>query len=217
MILMLDDTIRVPVDAADDLAAFRRWTKSDDYPDRGDYAFLNGDLWVDLSMETALHNQIKSLFAIVIGGMVLTARSGRFFGDRMRLVNDAAGISTEPDGMFVSQTAFRSGRVRMEEGADSLEIIGSPEMVLEVVSSHSVQKDTVVLRELYAAAGITEYWLVNPLGGRLTFDILRLTAKGYAPVRKVGGWLKSAVFRKSFRLTPQTIGKDLPECKLLVR
>jgi Uma2 family endonuclease len=96
-------------------------------------------------------------------------------------------------------------------------VIGTPDMVLEVVSSHSVQKDTVALRELYAAAGIAEYWLVNPLGEELSFDILRLTAKGYALSRKTRGWMKSTVFGKSFRLEAQEPEDELPDYRLLVR
>jgi Uma2 family endonuclease len=70
---------------------------------------------------------------------------------------------------------------------------------------------------LETAAGIHEYWLVNPLGGKLSFDILRRTAKGYVPARKINGWIKSSIFGKSFRLTPQKIGAELPQCKLAVR
>jgi len=218
MNLVLDDTIRVPLDATDDLASFREWTKSDDYPDRGDYAYLSGDLWVDLSRETLLHNQIKSLFAIILGGTVINERLGRFFADRMRLVTVEVGLSSEPDAMFASRESIQSGRVAWEEGGQSLEVIGVPDMVLEVVSTHSVQKDTVFLRDLYAAAGIAEYWLVNPLGGQLSFEILRLTAKGYAPTRRAAGWIKSTVFGKSFRLVEEKAGDDgLPEYRLLVR
>jgi Uma2 family endonuclease len=219
MNLVLDDTIRVPLDATDDLAAFRQWTKSDNYPDRGDYAYLNGDLWVDLSMETLLHNQIKMQIAAVLSLMVVDpGRLGRFFADRMRLVTVEAGLSCEPDAMFASRDSIQSGLVTWEEGAQSLEVIGLPDMVLEVVNTHSVQKDTVVLRDLYAAAGIAEYWLVNPLGGQLSFEILRLTAKSYTPTRQTGGWVKSTVFGKSFRLVEEKAGgDDLPEYRLLVR
>jgi Uma2 family endonuclease len=38
-------------------------------------------------------------------------------------------------------------------------------MVLEVVSASSVEPDTQTLRELYWAAGIKEYWLVDARGG----------------------------------------------------
>jgi Uma2 family endonuclease len=119
--------------------------------------------------------------------------------------------------MYISHKSRRAGQVRWEQGTESLEVIGSPDMVLEVVSSHSIQKDTVVLRELYSRAAILEYWLVNPLHGELTFDILRNTDEGYVPARKVAGWTRSAVFRKSFRITPAKIGEELPKFRLHVK
>jgi Uma2 family endonuclease len=215
MNLVLDDTIRIPIEF-ENLDEFRDWTKSAAYPERGDYFYLSGDLWVDLSRETLLQNQVKCQIAAVLGSMA-TQNDGLYFGDRIRFVNVDADLSCEPDGMFVSHAARKAGHVRWQKGPDSLEVIGSPDMVLEVVSSHSVQKDTVVLRELYHAAGIAEYWLVNPLSGRLSLDILRHSAKGYIPTRKAAGWVKSNVFGKSFRLTPDKIGSELPECQLFVR
>jgi Uma2 family endonuclease len=49
-------------------------------------------------------------------------------------------------------------------------------------------------------AGITEYWLVDARGERLSFEILRRGPKGYTSVRRQGGWVKSTVFGKSFKL-----------------
>jgi Uma2 family endonuclease len=214
--IVLDESIRIPARVAN-LAAFRRWTRSDQFPERGWISYLNGEVWVDLSMERLEHNDLKGLFAVVVGGLVLAARLGRYIHDRMRLVNEEVGLSTEPDGMFVSRRALRSGRVRLEEGLNSVEVIGTPDMALEVVSPRSVQKDTVVLRDLYRRAGITEYWLVNPLGGQLSFQILRHTPKGYVPAASSAGWIKSAVFRRSFRLTQQDNGEGLPDYRLDVR
>jgi len=217
MIMLLGDAVRIPPEAVDDFNAFRRWTKSKDFPDRGEYAFLGGDLWADVSMETLIHNQLKSLFAVVIGGLVMTESLGRFFSDRMRLVHEAANLSAEPNGMFASQKSLRSGRVRWAQGRESLEVIGTPDMVLEVVSTGSVHKDTIALRELYAEAGIPEYWLVNPLRGQLAFDILRLSRGRYVATRKSAGWTKSSVFGKSFRLVAEESTDDLPQYRLLVR
>jgi Uma2 family endonuclease len=90
-------------------------------------------------------------------------------------------------------------------------------MALEVVSRSSVQKDTVVLRDAYWKAGVREYWLVDARKEPLQFDILRRTAKGFAATRKQGGWMKSAVFGKSFRLTQQTNALGHPEYTLAVR
>lgn len=216
MNLVLDDTIRI-CGSFDNLRDFRDWTKSGAYPERGDYFYLSGDLWVDLSLETLLHNQIKQLFAVILGGLLLKRPAGIYCGDRMRLVNVAADISVEPDGMYISHKARKAGRVEWEQGPESLEVIGSPDMVLEVVSSHSIRKDTIVMRDLYSQAAIPEYWLVNPLKGQLTFDILRNTKEGYVPVQKVAGWARSAVFGKSFRLTPAKFGKELPSFRLQVK
>ena len=168
-------------------------------------------------METLLHNQLKHLFSVILGGLLLKRPVGIYCGDRMRLVNFPADISCEPEGMYISHRSRRNERVTWEQGAESLEVIGSPDMVLEVVSSHSIQKDTVVLRELYSRAEIPEYWLVNPLHGQLTLDILRNTSEGYLPVPKVAGWTRSSVFRKSFRIAPAKIGNELPKFRLLVK
>jgi Uma2 family endonuclease len=216
MNLVLADTIRMPAGFAS-LQAFRRWTKSSQYPERGEFSYLGGDLWVDVTMETLLHNELKHLIEVILGGLVLSANLGRYFGDRMRLVNLDAALSSEPDGMFAGAETIRSRRVTWEQGTGSLEIIGSPDMVLEIVSKTSIQKDTVALRELYATAGIAEYWLVNPLGEEVLFDILRLTARGYSAARKSDGWVKSAVFGKSFKLVQQEGSGELPKYRLLVR
>ncbi|HEY2412316.1 MAG TPA: Uma2 family endonuclease [Pirellulaceae bacterium] len=216
MNVVLQETLRLPAGFAN-LGAFREWTKSESYPHRGQFAYLGCDFWIDLSTETFLHDQLKNEFVIVIGGLVKAGRLGRYLGDRMRLVNETADMSVEPDGMFASAKALKAGRVRLEEGADSLELIGSPQMVLEIISPTSVRKDTVVLSDLYFSAGIEEYWLVNPLGGQLAFDIFRPAAKEYAAVEASGGWLPSAVFGKSFRLVQETTDDGLPDFQLQVR
>ena len=90
-------------------------------------------------------------------------------------------------------------------------------MVLEIISSSSVQKDTVLLRAAYWEAEIPEYWLVDARKEPLKFDILRHTAKGYVATRKQDGWLKSGVFGKSFQLTQSKDALGDPEFTLAVR
>jgi Uma2 family endonuclease len=201
----LGGEVRIPAWVVD-LESFCRWATSEDYPESGWFSYLKGELWVDLSMERVGHNQIKGRFAIVVGSLVDAAESGRYFHDRMGLSNVEADLGTEPDGMYASDASFRAERVRLVagEGEDALLLEGTPDMVLEVVSPTSEVKDKEVLRELYWLAGIPEYWLVDPLGDQLQFDILRHTPKGYVATRRQGGWIKSAVFGKAFRLTEKT-------------
>jgi Uma2 family endonuclease len=195
-----DEAIHVP-HWVRDLASFRRWAKSEEFPSRGWYAYLNGQLWVDPSMEKAAHNFLKGKFYSVLEALVSEANTGRYFGDRMLLTNVNAGLSTEPDGMYIGYSALGRGRVRLQDGDDALEVEGSPDMVLEVISPTSVEKDMVVLRDLYWRAGVREYWLADSRGDDLAFDILKRGAKGYTAARKQAGWITSSVFGKSFRVT----------------
>jgi Uma2 family endonuclease len=186
-------------DGISDLGAFRRWAHSDDFPETGRICFLDGRVWVDMRREQIFtHNQLKQEYNLVIGGLVKAERVGRFFPDGLLLTNERAQLACQPDGTFVSREALKSGRVRLVEAEREgyLELEGTPDMVLEVVSASSVEKDTVTLRDLYWRAGIPEYWVVDARTDRLEFEILRCQADGYVAVRKQGGWLKSRVFGK---------------------
>jgi Uma2 family endonuclease len=210
--------VRIP-EWVQDLDSFHRWTESPDYPDSGWFSYFRGEIWVDTSTEEMNHNQLKGELAIVVGGLVLTERLGRYFHDRMRLSNVQVDLSSEPDGMFVSRATLKEGRVQLIEGSvDSpVRVDGTPDMVLEVVSEGSVKKDTDVLRELYAKAGIPEYWLVDPSEQPASFEILKLGPRGYVPVRGQRGWLKSGVFGKSFQLTQEAAEDGHPGYRLALR
>jgi Uma2 family endonuclease len=201
------------------LESFLRWAAMDEFPESGRLCYLTGRVWVDMSMEEMNHNQLKGVFAVVLGNLVFAGRLGRYFHDRMRLANLGANLSTEPDGMFLSRKGLlrRKARLVVGEGSSPVLVEGTPDMVLEVVSPGSVQKDTIDLRQLYWDAGIPEYWLVNPLGENVALNILRHTARGYVATRNHAGWLRSAVFGKSFRLTQQAGEDGFLEYRLAVR
>jgi Uma2 family endonuclease len=215
-VAVVGEAVRIPGWVVD-LDSFRRWARSSDFPAHGWFSHLNGDLWVDLSMETLAHNQVKGEVAATLAAFVKSAKLGRLLPDRMRLTHTKAKLSTEPDAMFISQQALRSGQILLSQGAESLEAEGTPDVVLEVVSATSEQKDKVVLRELYWKAGISEYWLIDPGAEELSFEILKRTAKGYVSTRAQGGWLKSAIFGKSFRLTQTEDELGYPVYTLEVR
>jgi hypothetical protein len=202
--VIINDTARVPPSVVD-LDSFYHWACSEQFPERGRFSFLRGDVWADLSMEEIYsHNLVKNAFVIGVGGFVEASDLGLYLGDGVLLSNVEAELSTEPDGMFVSYESLESGRAVRVEGRlpGFFKIEGAPEMVLEVVSGSSVHKDTQVLRELYWQAGIPEYWLVDVRGDKSRFELLKRGPKGYTATRKqAGGWLKSNVFGKFLRLT----------------
>lgn len=71
--------------------------------------------------------------------------------------------------------------------------------MLKVFSQNSVRKETVLLQELYAKAGVTKYWLADVREGRLAFTILPWTREGYVEPPSADGWLASKVLGKSFQ------------------
>lgn len=203
-----------------DLDSFRRWATSDEAPENRPVFYLAGEVWIDMSKEQIFsHVALKQRFYQVLGLLSDRKKLGKFFPDGLLLTNVDADLSGNPDGTFVSNAGFRAGRVRLIEGAEAghVELEGSPDMVLEVVSDSSEEKDTEILHELYWKAGIREYWLVDARGERLEFDIFRRASRGYSATPKTTGWIKSAVFGQSFRLTRRTDELGHPEYNLRVR
>lgn len=218
-IVLYEESLSLP-DGINTLVAFRRWLGSDSFPETGRISYLRGQVWVDMSKEQLFtHNQVKQEFNLVIGGLVKSERLGRYFPDGAFVTNDAADLASQPDGTFVARQSLESGRVRLIEGEKEgfLEIAGSPDLVIEVISASSVEKDTEILRELYWQASITEYWLVDARSEPLSFTILRWQPTGYTAARKQAGWSKSTVFGRAFRLSSRLDDTGNPEYILSVR
>ncbi len=197
--------------------AFRRWALSPQYPEHGWISYLDGEIHVDFSMELLVHNLIKSCFCTYLTLLAEQDDLGRYLGDNMLLTNVPAGISTEPDGMFILYRSIAQRRVRLTKRQRSGEVVGTPDMAVEVISRSSVRKDMRVLPQLYWRAGIREYWRVDSRVEVPQLTILRRGPARYRTVRSSDGWVKSAVFSKSFRLVTTQARDGMPKFKLEVR
>jgi Uma2 family endonuclease len=217
--IVINGQLRLPGDLTD-LDAFRRWARSDDCPEKVRFAFLNGILWVDLSMEQFFtHNQVKGQIGRKVGNLVEVLGGGYYAQDGMLLSHPKAGLSTIPDGLFVSYAALQSGRIRKVpnvRNVGAIELEGTADMVLEVVSDSSVQKDTVILPPLYHAAGVQEFWRADARGA-LNFELFRWTSTAYVPTQLPDGWWRSDLFGRDFLLTQTTDPLGEPLYTLHVR
>ena len=54
--------------------------------------------------------------------------------------------------------------------------------------------------DAYHRAGIPEYWIIDARGEEIDFHILHRRKSGYASAPARGGWQRSRVFGRSFRL-----------------
>ncbi len=214
-----DELVSVPSWVVN-LESFRRWVDSDDFPETGRIWWLKGEVWIDMSKEQLFsHLMMKNEFNMVIGRIAKEQDVGLYFPDGLFFSNVRADISGNPDATFVSNKALETGDARLIEGKEGgyVELEGSPDMVLEVVSRGSIRKDKVTMRAAYWEAGVSEYWIVYARKESLTFDILRYMSKGYAATRKRDGWMRSSVFGKSFRLKQKVSQLGHPEYSLEIR
>lgn len=204
-----------------DYDTFRRWMHSAKFPDEGKICFINGQVWVDPLMEEFFsHNAVRCEIGRVLANLMKETKFGRFVPEGMRYGHRETELSTEPDGMIFSHAALRDGTVRFTGGETGMqtELLGSPEVVIEIVSESSEVKDTEWTMSAYFDAGIQEYWVIDARDADdIRFDIYKRGKKEYTAVRKAGGWVKSAVLGKSFRLTQVEDADGEPEFTLAVR
>lgn len=106
-----------------------------------------------MSPENLEHNGIVLWLASILGSFVEIKGLGRVTVNRVayRLTPVTA---PEPDVAVVLES--RIGILR--DGY----VDGPPDVAIEVVSPESVERDYEQKREMYAAAGVQEYWIVDP-------------------------------------------------------
>lgn len=122
--------------------------------------------------------------------------------------------------MVVSHQAFREGRVQLVGGGEGrkTELIGSPDIIIEIVGESSEIADCQWPLAAYCDAGISGYWLFDARRrSAMEFHIYKRGKKEFVPVRKSGGWTKSAVLSRSFRFTQFPAADGNPEYTLDVR
>jgi Uma2 family endonuclease len=163
--------------------AFRAWARSDSLPEGIRIAFVKGEVLLEMSPEsTESHNKPKGEISRAVWELVDARDIGEAYADRTLLTNVAAEISTEPDLVFASWATFESGRLKLVAKAnrhdDYIELEGTPDLVVEIVSDTSARKDKKLLRDAYHLAGIREFWLVDA-SEQLSFQILRWTPASY--------------------------------------
>ena len=143
------------------------------------YELIDGDLHMTPSPKVSHQVISRNLLVLLVqhsrttrGGLVLAAPLdvvlGR--GEKRSVV--------QPDILFISNE--RSAIVAEEE------IVGAPDLVVEVLSPGTAKRDLGVKKSLYARNGVREYWVVDPECGAI--EVFSLGARGYErPLRYVRG------------------------------
>ncbi len=114
------------------------------------------------------HNKIKTLISRVVDGLVVKNKLGVFFGDGMMFTSESEEFSCYPDGMFASQKTIDANGVWLagsKKSGEETELVGTADLMIEVVSRTSELKDTEWYMIWYWNAGIAEYWVIDAREG----------------------------------------------------
>jgi Uma2 family endonuclease len=128
--------------------------------------FTDGVIEV-LPMPTRKHQAISRLLFLALLSF-LQPRGGTVFYAPLR-VQVRPGKFREPDLLVLLDVHDPRNQEMFWLGAD---------LVVEIVSPDDPARDTQVKRGDYAEAGISEYWIVNPVDDTLT--VLKLSGDAYA-------------------------------------
>lgn len=205
-VVSFENRVELPLNIGS-LAEFRQWTHAPDFPTTGRIDFLPHRIEVDTSPEDIYcHGRIKSRISSRLDQLASELDLGDIFVDGTRVVAPEVGLSVEPDIFLVTHQSLEEGRVQLVPGASHepgryVEFEGGPDLIVEIVSDSSEDKDLRRLPALYFASGVTEYWLVDARGDNLLFQIHERGKHAIvAIIADEDGYTPSPTFGRSFRL-----------------
>jgi Uma2 family endonuclease len=148
--------------------------------------------WVDgevivFTSASELHQALLFFLARLLADFVEVRNLGRVYIAGLELRLPSRPSAREPDILFV----HRDHLDRIGPGG----LDGPADLVVEIVSDDSVARDGRMKRAEYAAAGIPEYWILDPRPGRRRATFLQLGAdQSYQVIRPdIDGRYRSAV------------------------
>ncbi len=149
--------------------ASKTWTYQDylELDDDQRYEIYRGELIMCPAPNT--HHQ--GILSELLGQLYTFNRShhlGVLYPAPVDVILDESTV-VQPDIVFV----LNAHRSRIEKRG----IFGAPDLVVEIISPGSITHDRYTKQALYSAAGIPEYWLLDP--ANQTLEVLHLEDNGY--------------------------------------
>ena len=136
------------------------------------YELIDGDLYM-VPAPSVTHQVAAKNLLFLLERHVRDTRCGRVLVAPLDIVlgeGDERSV-VQPDVLFISNE--RASIVTDPE------IVGAPDLVIEVLSPSSTKRDRSLKMSLYARSGVREYWIVDPKLG--VVEVFALGARGYDP------------------------------------
>ncbi len=132
------------------------------------YELEFGEL-VEVTRPTWEHNELIFALGALLQQYVRSHRLGRVSGDVLVVLDEAKDLAYAPDIVFVATENLD----RIKEG----KVYGPPDLVVEVLSPTTMQRDVGKKKRIYHAYGVQWYWVVDM--ERQVIEEYRWTPEGY--------------------------------------
>ncbi len=169
----------------------KRWTYEDYYalPDDQRYEVIDGDLLPMAPSPGSSHAKFSRALVRRLDSYVLSKGLGELLSAPLDVILDNENI-VQPDLVFVS-----ASRVDIIEERG---VVGSPDLVMEILSPFSVRRDRQRKMRLYAQFGVKEFWIIDP--GNHGIEVFTLKSGAYQLLCKglERGKIHSNVFALEF-------------------
>jgi Uma2 family endonuclease len=146
---------RLTIEIAELFPIQGEWTEADYFrlPETNRIIELSEGRLIIAPSPTSQHQIILSNLFLLVGNHVLSKKLGKIVTSPMdvKLWN---GKIRQPDIVFMSNE--HKDRITDESW-------GVPDLVMEILSEHTAREDRTKKFSEYAKAGISEYWIVDPL------------------------------------------------------
>lgn len=130
------------------------WRDAQQMPDDGyRREAIEGDLYVTAA-PSSRHQAISVELTVALHRILVEEGHGRLFHAPVGVEFPSTGEGVQPDLVFVS--GARQGIVAADW------IRGAPDLVVEILSPSTEERDRAVKLKLYRRQGVPEYWIVDP-------------------------------------------------------
>ena len=134
----------------------------DDYcaaPAENRYELLDGEL-IMVAAPNIKHESVRSLLGHHLSNFIIDHGLGKLFYAPCDVMLSESDV-VQPDLLFVS-------RKREHLLRDGQKVQGAPDLVIEILSPSTADRDRGKKLALYGRHGVTEYWLVDPIAGTIS-------------------------------------------------
>lgn len=136
-------------------------------PEDRRYEIIDGELYI-VPAPIPYHQKVSRNLEYYLHQHVMEHNLGEVFDAPCDVLLSKTDV-VQPDLLFISRARLSIIKERNIQGA--------PDLVVEILSPASEQRDRGAKRKLYSHTGTQEYWIVDPQAK--TIEVFQLTKSGY--------------------------------------